>query len=179
MIRTERLELVLLSAPFLDALLGGRRDEAEELLWLRLPEAWPDEHDARFLRFRLDQLRREPEAEPWLVRAVVLPDGERPMVGHAGFHGPPGVNGRRRPDAVELGYTVFEPYRGRGFATEVALGLMRWACAEHGIRAFVASVGPWNAPSLRVVEKLGFRRVGTQWDEEDGEELVFELELPE
>jgi RimJ/RimL family protein N-acetyltransferase len=177
-IRTERLELAPMSAPFLDALLGDRRDEAERIGRLVLPDGWPDDHDARFLRFRLDQLRRDPEVEPWLVRAVVLPDGERPMVGHAGFHGPPGVNGARRADALEVGYTVFEPFRGRGFATEAVTGLVRWGRDEHGVRTFVASVGPWNAPSLRVVEKLGFRQVGTQWDEEDGEELVFELVVP-
>ena len=178
MSRTERLELVPLSAPFIDALLSGRRDEAERIGRLALPAGWPDDHDARFLRFRLDQLRRDPEAEPWLVRAVVLPDERRPMVGHAGFHGRPGVNGPQRPDALEVGYTIFEPYRGRGYATEVARALVRWGRSEHGVRTFVASVGPWNAPSLRVVEKLGFRQVGSQWDAEDGEELVFELELP-
>ena len=178
MIRTERLELVPMSAPFVDALLAGRREEAERIGRLVLPEGWPDNHDAGFLRFRLDQLRRDPEAEPWLVRAVVLPDDERPMVGHAGFHGPPGVNGPGRPEALEVGYTIFEPFQGRGYATEVTDGLVRWGRSEHGVRTFVASVGPWNAPSLRVVEKLGFRQVGTQWDAEDGEELVFELVVP-
>jgi [ribosomal protein S5]-alanine N-acetyltransferase len=174
-IRSERLELAPMTAPFLDALLGGRREEAEELLRLRLPDGWPDDHDARFLRLRLDQLRRNADAERWLVRAVVLPDGDRPMVGHAGFHGPPGVNGPGRPEALEVGYTVFEPFRGRGYATEVTRALVRWGRSEHGVRTFVASVGPWNAPSLRVVEKLGFRQVGAQWDPDDGEELVFEL----
>jgi len=177
-IRTERLELHQLSVPFLDALLDGRREEAGRIGRLVLPDGWPDDHDARFLRFRLDQLRRDPEAEQWLVRAVVLPDDERPMVGHAGFHGRPGVNGLRRPDALEVGYTIFEPFRGRGYATEVVTGLVRWGRSEHGVRTFVASIGPWNAPSLRVVEKLGFREVGTQWDDEDGEELVFELVVP-
>jgi RimJ/RimL family protein N-acetyltransferase len=178
MIRSERLELVPMTAPFLDALLDGRRDEAEELLRLRLPDAWPDGHDARFLRIRLGQLRSDAGAEEWLVRAVVLPDGDRPMVGHAGFHGPPGVNGPGRPEALEVGYTVFEPFRGRGYATEVTRALVRWGRSEHGVRTFVASVGPWNAPSLRVVEKLGFRQVGAQWDPDEGEELVFELVVP-
>ena len=35
------------------------------------------------------------------------------MIGHAGFHGQPGVNGKQDPEAVELGYTIFEPYRGQ------------------------------------------------------------------
>jgi RimJ/RimL family protein N-acetyltransferase len=55
---------------------------------------------------------------------------------------------------------------------------MGWATSAHGIRRFVASVSPTNQPSLAIVRKLGFLQTGVQWDGEDGEELVFELELP-
>jgi ribosomal-protein-alanine N-acetyltransferase len=98
------------------------------------------------------------------------------MIGHAGFHGPPGVNGVRKPDAVEVGYTIFAPYRGKGYATEAATALIEWARDERGVCRFIASVAPGNAPSLAVVRKLGFTQSGTVWDEEDGEELVFALE---
>ena len=37
-----------------------------------------------------------------------------------------------------------------------------------------ASIAPDNAPSLRIAERLGLRRVGEQIDEIDGLELVFE-----
>lgn len=97
------------------------------------------------------------------------------MVGHAGFHGPPGINGLQAGDAVEVGYTVFPEARGRGYAQEAALALMRWAEREHRVRRFVASVAPDNEPSLAIVEKLGFAQIGEQWDAEDGLELVFEL----
>ena len=50
---------------------------------------------------------------------------------------------------------------------------MGWAASEQAVTRFRASVGPWNTPSLNLVRKLGFVRVGVQWDEEDGEELVF------
>jgi RimJ/RimL family protein N-acetyltransferase len=98
------------------------------------------------------------------------------MIGHAGFHGQPGVNGKQDPEAVELGYTIFEPHRGRGYATEAARALMDWAATEKGIRRFIASVAPTNDPSLAIVKKLGFVHTGEQWDEEDGLELVFELD---
>lgn len=32
-------------------------------------------------------------------------------------------------------------------------------------------------PSLVLISKLGFVQTGVQWDERDGEELVFEVEL--
>ncbi len=176
MISSDRLELILLSPQIIEALLEGRRGDAEHELDASIPEAWPDEHDAGFLRYRQRQLERSPAAEPWLVRAVVLREPVRAMVGHAGFHGQPGVNGKQDPGAVELGYTIFEPYRGNGYATEAAQALMDWAHTEKGIERFIASVSPTNDPSLAIVKKLGFVQTGEQWDEEDGLELVFELE---
>ena len=141
-----------------------------------MPEGWPDEHDARFLRLRRDQMRKDPGAQEWLVRAICHREPARTMIGHVGFHGKPGVNAAKSEDAVEVGYTIFEPYRGRGYATEAVRAVLRWARQRHGITHFVASVSPENEPSLAIVRKLGFVQTGEQWDEEDGLELVFELE---
>jgi ribosomal-protein-alanine N-acetyltransferase len=172
-----RLELVSMSPAFVAELLDGSRAEAERLLEASLPDGWPDDHDAGFLRLRLGQMQKEPRRQEWSVRALVLPEPERRMIGHAGFHGPPGVNGTRNPNAVEIGYTVFPELRGRGLATEAASALVRWAHEERGIQEFVASVAPDNEPSLAIVRKLGFVHSGEQWDEEDGLELVFERTL--
>jgi RimJ/RimL family protein N-acetyltransferase len=169
-----RLDLVLLT-PVLDDLVAGRRERATAAIGAAIPDWWPDEHDARFLRYRLTQASRDPAAGEWLVRAIVL-RGEGVVIGHAGFHGPPGVNALDEAGAVELGYTIFLPYRGRGYATEAVVELMRWAREERGVRAFVASVGPENEPSLAIVQKLGFSHVGEHWDEEDGRELEFRLD---
>jgi [ribosomal protein S5]-alanine N-acetyltransferase len=173
-ISSERLDLILLSPHVMEALVEGRRTDVERELDASVPANWPDEHDARFLRYRMRQLERAPATEPWLVRAVILREPVRTMIGHAGFHGQPGVNGKKDPEAVELGYTIFEPYRGRGFASEAVQALMDWARAEKEIRRFIASVSPDNVPSLAIVKKLGFVQTGEQWDEEDGLELVFE-----
>jgi ribosomal-protein-alanine N-acetyltransferase len=176
-IRTDRLELVSLAPSFLDALLGGSRAEAEAEGGFSLPDGWPDAHDRRFLELRLRELRDEPDRQQWLVRALVVPEQDRPMIGSAGFHGPPGRNAIEADDAVELGYAVLPPYRGRGYATEAVRALIHWASGEHGIRHFVASVAPDNAPSLAIVRRLGFEQTGRHWDDEDGEELEFELRI--
>jgi [ribosomal protein S5]-alanine N-acetyltransferase len=171
-IETERLQLVWLTAEAMDALLAGRRG----VLPYTVPPDWPDEHDARFLRLRLRQLRADPGRADWGVAAIVLREGVE-MIGHIGFHGPPGVNARREPDAVEVGYTVFPDHRRRGLATEAVRALLGYA-RERGVHHFVASVGPENEPSLRLVRGLGFAEVGRHWDEEDGEELELELHDP-
>ena len=98
------------------------------------------------------------------MRAMVLPESGQ-MVGHCGFHGPPGVNGPQDPEAVEIGYTVLLPQRRRGYATEAVQALIAWAVTQHKIRRFIASISPSNQPSIGLVTKLGFRQTGTQWDE--------------
>ena len=166
---SKRLRLVSMSPQFLAALLDGRREAAEGLLGAELPLDWPGRYE-RFLRLRLEQMQRDPSVQRWLARAMVLRHPDSRMVGTIGFHDAPDERG-----GVEVGYSVQPEYRRRGYATEAVGALLEWAFAEQGIARFVASVRPDNEPSLRLIANFGFRRTGKQWDEEDGEELVFEL----
>jgi RimJ/RimL family protein N-acetyltransferase len=75
---------------------------------------------------------------------------------------------------AEIGYTVFETFRGHGFAKEAARALVEWAF-ERGEKEVYASVAPDNAPSLAVVRSLRFKQVGIQEDDIDGTELVFAI----
>jgi RimJ/RimL family protein N-acetyltransferase len=168
-IRAGRVELRPFSADDLAGILEHRRDS----LGFELPHDWPDEHDRRFLAFRLRQAREDPERAGWYVYAIVL-DGR--MIGHIGFHGPPGSNARKDPDAVEIGYTVFPGQRRQGYATEAVRALIERTRAL-GVERVIASVGPENEPSLAIVQGLGFREVGRHWDDEDGEELEFVFDL--
>jgi [ribosomal protein S5]-alanine N-acetyltransferase len=175
-ILSERLELVSMSPELVAGVIAPPHDEMRDVEGIEIPAGWPDRHDEGFLLLRQRQMLEDPGVQEWLVRALVLRKQGRPLIGHIGFHGPPGTNGPRRENAVEIGYTVFEPFRRRGYATEAVEALLGWAERERGIRHFVASVAPSNEPSLAIVRRLGFRRTGSQWDREDGLELVFELE---
>lgn len=117
-------------------------------------------------------MREDPRYREWCPYLVVL-DGR--MIGHAGYHGPPGVNALKKPEAVEIGYTIEPEFRGRGHATSAASELLRKA-EERGVRHFVASSAPDNEPSLAIIRGLGFIQKGEVMDDEDGLELVFELE---
>jgi [ribosomal protein S5]-alanine N-acetyltransferase len=158
---------------FIEAVLEDRREEATALLDVSLPDEFPSAHDRGFLGLRLRQMQEDERFLTWCPSAVVL-DGW--MIGHAGYHGPPGINSTQNPEAVEYGYQIFPAWRGRGFATQAATMLMNQAEELAGIRHFVLSVSPENEPSLAIVRKLGFVRTGEQMDEEDGLEHIFELE---
>lgn len=168
-IKTPRLELVGITPKIGAALLKGDRSLLEAEGECSVPRGWPDEHDARFLALRLRQMLDDPASEQWFARAIVLADGERPMIGHAGFHGPP------KDGAVEMGYTIFADYRRHGYATEAVQGLMDWARRVHWVRQFRLSISPGNEPSLRIAGHFRFRQTGEHIDEEDGLEYEFQL----
>jgi [ribosomal protein S5]-alanine N-acetyltransferase len=173
-IQTERLELRSMSIPFMRALVSRDLATAEAEIGAVLPVGFPDHLDA-FLAFRLAQLDDDPAIRPWLGRVMVMTEAGIPRgIGSIGFHGPPDADGR-----VEIGYRVEVGYRRRGLVSEAVAAMFAWARREHGIHRFRASIAPTNEASLAVAAKFGFRQVGVQWDDLDGEELVFELDDPE
>jgi RimJ/RimL family protein N-acetyltransferase len=69
-------------------------------------------------------------------------------------------------------------HRRRGFARESVQAMFDWAAATHGIRRFVASISPTNAPSLQLAAGFGFVQTGSHIDDVDGLELEFETDWP-
>jgi RimJ/RimL family protein N-acetyltransferase len=170
-IKTPRFELVSMSLPFMEALMGQDLDRAAREIGATVPDDLPDELE-HFLAYRTSQLREDPGVQQWIGRAIVLDDGRgREVIGSVGFHGPPDDAGR-----VEVGYRVEPRYRRQGVATEVVRALFDWARREHGVTRFRASTGPDNLASQAVLARFGFRQSGTQIDDIDGLELVFELD---
>lgn len=142
-----------------------------------VPSDWPDRHDREFLESREARIADDPSWAQWAYALTVETAAGRSVVGHAGFHGPPGTNGRGQADALEIGYTIFPPYRGSGYATEAVEALVAWGLRVHGITVFLASVAPDNDDSRAVLDRTGFVHVGEQLDEIDGLELVYERQL--
>lgn len=61
----------------------------------------------------------------------------------------------------QLVYALFEGFTGRGYATEMAAASIAEARRHPSFSTAVAGVDEVNAASVRVLEKLGFRRVTT------------------
>jgi RimJ/RimL family protein N-acetyltransferase len=65
------------------------------------------------------------------------------------------------PD-IELGYTLARAAWGHGYATEAAQAVLRWAFAWLRLERVIAVADPVNEASLRVLAKVGMRRLGTR-----------------
>lgn len=171
-IHTERLDLILMTPAFYEAAING--DQAQAAQWLGVPipaEWWPVSHH---IHERLAQVRLNPALAPWLGRAIVL-RATQTMVGSIAFHmaSEPEPVRPLGPGGVEFGYTIFPPFRRQGYATEASQALMTWA-QQQGVKRFVLSISPQNQPSLRIAAHFGFVKIGSQMDEEDGLEDIYE-----
>ncbi|MEO8470425.1 MAG: GNAT family N-acetyltransferase [Chloroflexota bacterium] len=67
------------------------------------------------------------------------------------------IVGRASLDEPEIAYELLQRFHGQGYATEAAQALVV-AAAATGRHRLWSTVGAWNTPSLRVLEKVGFRR---------------------
>ena len=174
-IRSERLDLPLLSLEQLDELGAGDVGSLGNALGATFSTEWV-EHVRWLAARRAQQLRQHSADGPWLLRPILLRTSEaaspRPALGYLNFHAAPDAQGM-----VEIGYMLLPGARGQGYAIEAVRAAFDWAMRVHGIRHFRAAVAPDNARSLNLIAKLGFRQTGEQWDDEDGLELVFELDV--
>jgi [ribosomal protein S5]-alanine N-acetyltransferase len=170
-IETPRLVLRTLPPAALAALVADDGAEASRLAGCNLRDFPVEERSIAAMR--LKDLASDPDYLPWSLRAMALKPGLG-FVGHFNFHTKPGADYLKdlAPGAVELGYFVMPAFRRQGFAKEAALGMMGWAHRVHGIRRFVISISPQNGPSVALARKLGFARVGSHIDEQDGYEDV-------
>lgn len=75
---------------------------------------------------------------------------EGDFIGYCGL-----IIGRSSLDEPEIAYELFQRAHGRGYATEAAWAVLDSAIATGRTRLW-STVGSWNTPSLRVLEKLGF-----------------------
>jgi ribosomal-protein-alanine N-acetyltransferase len=176
-IETPRLVLRTVPPAALAALAAGDRTEASRLTQCDLG-AFPDDQ-LSIAAIRSKDVSDDPGYLPWSLRVMALKPSLR-FVGHCNFHSKPNADYLKdlAPGAVELGYFVLPEFRRQGLAEETALGMMDWAARTHGVARFVVSISPRNAPSVAMARKLGFARVGSHVDQEDGYEDILARGTP-
>ena len=117
---------------------------------------------------RIPRVKKNPEfAEIGLVLAISKK--ERVLVGSAGFHDFPDEKGM-----IEIGFGIVPERQNLGFGFELLKGMWEFISKNPNVKILRYTVSPSNEPSMHIINKLGFEKVGEQIDDEDGLELIYE-----
>ena len=171
-IETARLLLRLVPPEAVEAGLAGDLDRCAELLGAHVPVDLREAPTVLvYAKARLDE---DPLYQPWSMRALVDKQ-TMAMVGHIRFHTRPDPDYLRpyAAQAVELGYEVFASHRRQRYASEAMQGVMQWARERHDVHRFIATVSPDNLPSLTLISRFDFRKIGEHMDPVDGLEGIY------
>lgn len=84
-----------------------------------------------------------------------------PMFSGTDFVGCAGLKPREEK-VLELGFHLRPPFWGKGFATEAARAVVRFAFEVLEVDALFAGHHPENTPSRGVLLKLGFQYIGDE-----------------
>jgi RimJ/RimL family protein N-acetyltransferase len=164
-----RVRIVHLTAPAFDALAAGDLAQANAISPVPLSTYLASPECRGTWEMRSRQCAEDPTATEW-VTGVIWDDEAGLAVGRAGYHGPPDEHGM-----VEIGYAVDPACRRRGYARAALEALLDRAAREPSVRRVRVSIRPDNLPSLELAARYGFVRVGEQWDDVDGLEIVHEV----
>jgi RimJ/RimL family protein N-acetyltransferase len=163
------VRIVQLPAPALLALAGGDLAAANVTSPVPLSAYFTGPECARTWRMRSEQVERDPESAAWIT-GVIWDEQQQLAVGRAGYHGPPDTAGM-----VEIGYAVDPAYRRRGYARAALELLLQRAAREPRVHTVRVSISPGNIASYGLASQYGFARIGEQWDEDDGLEIIYEV----
>ncbi|NIJ14516.1 RimJ/RimL family protein N-acetyltransferase [Saccharomonospora amisosensis] len=102
----------------------------------------------------LERAQQQPRTEYYLA---VTPLDDDQLVGFArlAFAG---------VQAAKLGYAIAHDHQRRGYATDAVRTMLDFAFGPLGRHRVSAAIGPENAASLAVVERVGFTREGVLRD---------------
>lgn len=165
------VRIVHLTAPVFRALAEGDLTTANALSPVPLSAyfAGPDWRNVWQRRAR--QVEEDPASPAW-VTGVIWDEEQQLAVGRAGYHGPADLSGM-----VEIGYAVDPAHRRRGYARAALEVLLDRAVHEPCVHTVRVTISPDNTASYRLASQYGFTRVGEQWDDEDGLEVVYEVDV--
>ena len=158
-LRTKRLTLISGDAEHLRTEMESP-EKLGVLLNTAVPEGWPPgEYDRHAQEYFYELLNTSgKELKGWLIWYIILNENEErgsTLIAAGGFYGPPNDKGE-----VEIGYSVVTAYQGKGFGTELADGLIKYAFNDGRVNKVVAHTSMSNVASCKVLEKLGFTYVG-------------------
>lgn len=150
-LETPRLQLLPFTLELKKVTLSERA-RLPELLGVAVPHTWPGADMLEALPFFIEAMEQDPLGRVW--DGIIVHKADRVVIGGIGFHSPPDEAGR-----VEIGYNIIPAYEGQGYATEMARRVIDWAFQKPDIQVITAECRDDNIGSIRVLEKVGMRRL--------------------
>ena len=129
---------------------------------LAMVDAMIPEEKAHVSADWLARVHASAAADPWTHGFSLVHRETGTAVGTCGFKGPPADG------VVEIAYGVDPDHQGKGYATEAAEALVRFAFGDARVRVVRAHTLPEANASTRVLNKCEFRFTGEVMDPEDG-----------
>ena len=161
-LETPRLKLLPFTLELKQVTLSERA-RLPELLGVAVPDTWPGADLLETLPSFIESMEQDPTAQVW--DGIILHKADQVAIGGIGFHDPPDEAGK-----VEIGYNIIPAYEGQGYVTEMARRVIEWAFQTPSIEVITAECLADNSGSIRVLEKVGMRRLATE-----GQMLKWEL----
>ncbi|MEZ0540618.1 GNAT family N-acetyltransferase [Fibrella sp. Tmos10] len=166
MIDTPRLWLVPVTESSLTELMADQPIRLADRPLTIPPEwagLWVDHPGA--LAYTLNSLQTDPDLHTlgWGAYFSVH-RADHALVGMGGFKGRPDETG-----TVEIGYSIVDPYRHQGLATETARGLVQFAFSRPDVRRVMAHTLAVENHSNRLLQSIGFHYNGLVHDPDDGD----------
>jgi RimJ/RimL family protein N-acetyltransferase len=170
-LHTSRLDLIPMTLAHVEAVMLERRADLARMAEAALPDGWPSRTLVTRAYHSIERIRANPADRLWGDRLVIVREGVRRVIGSVVFHGRPDAEG-----AVEIAYGIEPGSQGQGYASEATQACVQWAFAQPEVQRVTAVTTPWHRASIRVLERLGMRVVGSREHETMGELLLYVVE---
>ena len=155
-LETERLRLRPFTEPDRPLILrvASDPDTTKYLFFWGRVGSTPESDTQRYLEYALGRWRETP-MRAWEYCVTLKETGE--SIGQGSVEWWQDV-----PDAAEIGWILLPEHRGKGYATEMGRELLRAAFAVLGAKTVISHCDDRNAPSYRVMERLGMKLDGIE-----------------
>jgi len=145
---TDRLILRSIHTDDSEAIYSYRSDAKVNKYQGWIPERIEDVYE--FIQNRVEAKINIPET--W-HQLVVIEKSSNRIIGDIGLHFLD-----KEKKQVELGFTLDKNFQRKGFANEAIQEVIRYLFTELNKHRIITSIDPDNLPSIKLVERLGFRK---------------------
>jgi [ribosomal protein S5]-alanine N-acetyltransferase len=152
-LKLETRRLLLIPCSLEAAKSISLKEPIKDIIGFDVSKGWPTQDTRDIAPIYYVQLLDDPSEYGWGLW-LIIEKQERKVIGDAGFKGKPNQVGE-----VEIGYGIVSQYRNQGYATEAAQALVEFAFKEGKVKKVKAICDINNIPSIKVLEKLHFRRM--------------------